>query len=619
MKRLFLLLALVGMIATSCEDSGIEEPSNPIEQPDDNTDEEQSGDDENKDEEQPGGDENEDDDESPVFEIDGPGKYTIGAEGGSIEVVVTTNLEYRLEVSEDAQSWLTIADTRAVRTERLTISVSPNNTDSERTATISVFDGADNKVFSFTLTQEYANDDNTGEEQPGDDENEDDGELPVFEIDGPGEYTIGAEGGSIDVVVTTNLEYRLEVSEDAQSWLTIADTRAVRTERLTISVSPNNTDSERTATISVFDGADNKVFSFTLTQEYANPDEIIKFVDNTTKTICIVNWDTNGDAELSIGEAVAVTDIGTIFQSKDIMSFDEFKYFTSVTTIGPWAFMDCANLVKISIPDSVTMIGDWAFNGCNSLTEFNGKFASEDGRCLIVDGVLTFFAPYGLTEYTIPDSVTAIGYGAFYGCDSLTSVTIPDGVTTISSSAFYGCDSLTSVTIGDGVTEIGGSAFSGCTSLTSVTIGDGVTEIGDYAFSGCSSLTSVTIGDGVTEIGNSAFYGCSSLISVTIPDSVTTIGWNAFYQCSSLTSVTIPDSVTTIGGGAFQNCSSLTSVYCKATTPPSLDSGVFGNNGSGRKIYVPAESVQAYKSADGWRDYADAIVGYDFNNGVVVE
>ena len=82
----------------------------------------------------------------------------------------------------------------------------------------------------------------------------------------------------------------------------------------------------------------------------------------------------------------------------------------------------------------------------------------------------------------------------------------------------------------------------------------------------------------------------------------------------------IPDSVTKIGGWAFSHCTSLTSVYCKATTPPALDyTDVFDYNGSDRKIYVPVGSVEAYKSATYWSEYASAIVGYDFENGVVVE
>ena len=191
-------------------------------------------------------------------------------------------------------------------------------------------------------------------------------------------------------------------------------------------------------------------------------------------------------------------------------------------------------------------------------------------------------------------------------------------VTTIGEDAFYWCDSLTSVTIPDSVTTIGDRAFSECYSLTSVTISDRVTTIGGYAFYNCSSLTSVTIPDSVTSIGDYAFGSCRSLTSVTIPDSVTTIGTRAFAYCSSLTNITIPDSVTTIGDWAFLNCRSLTSVYCKAITPPTAilddfgDWDAFNDNASGRKIYVPTESIEAYKSAEGWSDYVDAIVGYNF-------
>lgn len=163
------------------------------------------------------------------------------------------------------------------------------------------------------------------------------------------------------------------------------------------------------------------------------------------------------------------------------------------------------------------------------------------------------------------------------------------------------------------ITKIGSSAFYTCRSLTSITIPDSVTVIGRYAFGNCVSLTSVIIPNSVTTIGEWAFNSCSSLASVTIGDSVTTIGERAFAWCSCLTSVNIPDSVTKIGDSAFYGCPSLTSVYCKATTPPALvETSVFDNNGSGRKIYVPTESVEAYKSATIWSEYADAIVGYNF-------
>ena len=292
----------------------------------------------------------------------------------------------------------------------------------------------------------------------------------------------------------------------------------------------------------------------------------------------------------------------------------------SVTEIGDYAFCYCTSLTSITIPDSVTSIGNEVFFGCTSLKAFYGKFASSDNRCLIVDGVLNSFAiGCGATEYTIPDSVTSIGNDAFCGCTSLTSVTIPDSVTSIGECAFGGCTSLTSVTIPNSVTSIGELAFCECTSLKAFygkfassdnrcLIVDGV--LNSFAI-GCGA-TEYTIPDSVISIGYCAFCGCTSLTSVTIPNSVTSIGELAFCECTSLKSVTIGNGVTSIGMYAFESCISLKEVYCKPITPPAGGYSLFDSNASGRKIYVPRNSVEAYKSAEYWSDYASDIVGYDF-------
>jgi hypothetical protein len=128
-----------------------------------------------------------------------------------------------------------------------------------------------------------------------------------------------------------------------------------------------------------------------------------------------------------------------------------------------------------------------------------------------------------------------------------------NSVTSIGYEAFYSCIYLKSVTMGNSVTSIGDFAFRNCSSLTSVTIPNSVTYIGYSAFAFCSSLTSVTIPNSVTFIGTHAFYRCISLTSITIPDSVTSIGDYEFAYCNSLTSITIPDSVTSIGDRAFYN------------------------------------------------------------------
>ena len=142
-----------------------------------------------------------------------------------------------------------------------------------------------------------------------------------------------------------------------------------------------------------------------------------------------------------------------------------------------------------------------------------------------------------------------------------------------------------------------------------------VTSIGFEAFIDCNSLTSVTIPEGVTEIGYSAFYGCLDLTSVTLPSSLTSIRDNAF-SLTSLTSITLPSSLTYIGYSAFGGCDDLISITCKNTTPPILPilseyeyyetyNYTFHHVDRSIPIYVPAESVEAYKNAEYWKEFTN--------------
>ena len=210
---------------------------------------------------------------------------------------------------------------------------------------------------------------------------------------------------------------------------------------------------------------------------------------------------------------------------------------------------------------------------------------------------------------TIPDGVTSIGTYAFQNCYALTSITIPDGVTSIGGNAFFSCYALTSITIPDGVTSIGAQTFNYCCALTSITIPDSVTSIGGNAFQHCHALTSITIPDNVTSIGTYAFSSCYALTSITIPDSVTSITNYAFYNCHALASITIPDSVTNIGNNAFQHCYSILKYHFTSITPTTLGTNVFSGITSDTVIYVPQESVEAYKTATNWSTYASYIQG----------
>ena len=225
------------------------------------------------------------------------------------------------------------------------------------------------------------------------------------------------------------------------------------------------------------------------------------------------------------------------------------------------------------------------------------EYQTTDGNTITPNNTNAFGTE--ILSNTYEQGVGKIGFG--------------EPVVSIGYAAFYDCSTLVSISIPDSVTSFGEGAFCGCSSLTNIDIPNEATEIANHTFDRCSSLTRVFIPDGVTAIGDGSFNNCEKLESISIPNSVISIGAYAFHYCQRLTSLTIPESVTSIGIGAFQDCFSLASVYCTPSTPPSAGELMFsGRPVSGRKIYVPTKSVNAYKSAKGWSDYAEDIVGYDF-------
>ncbi|MDP3445854.1 MAG: leucine-rich repeat domain-containing protein, partial [Ignavibacteria bacterium] len=266
----------------------------------------------------------------------------------------------------------------------------------------------------------------------------------------------------------------------------------------------------------------------------------------------------------------------------------------SITTIEDFAFLDCSELISVTIPDKVITIGTGVFAKCTNLQEIvansqNDFYLSIEGVLYNKDTTSIVCYPGGKQgEFTIPNSVTTIGKGAFAGCTNLTSVIIPNTVTSIDQNAFA-YSGLTSITIPDLVTTIGSSTFAGCSYLLSVAIPESVTVINVETFKDCNNLSSVFIPHSVTQIHEWAFDGCNTLSSITLPSSIKYIGeYNVFPE----------------------NLKTLTVEW---SYPPNIHLGMLGSTKSACVLRVPTGSKQAYQESSFWKDFKN-IEEYDFSS-----
>ena len=335
----------------------------------------------------------------------------------------------------------------------------------------------------------------------------------------------------------------------------------------------------------------------------------------------------------------------------------------TITQIGSYAFSNCLLLTSITIPKNVTKIGSFAFNYCYPTTivveNGNTHYDSRDNCNAIIEtannklikGCCNTTIPNTVTqieEYafvyhacpssiTIPKSAVNIGLFSFHGCYNLSSIvvengnpiydsrdncnaiietasnnlfkgcvntTIPNTITSIGDHAFYYVFSLgdnpASIVIPNSVKSIGDYAFYYCATLASVVLSEGLTSIGQFAFYDCFDLANINFPNSMTDIGQYAFYFCRSLKSVVIPDNVTSVGSCAFYNCFSLESLTIGSGVQTFGWNAFENTYDLKTVICKIVEVPSVQFYFSGTTFADATLYVPAESIEAYKADYTW-------------------
>ena len=201
---------------------------------------------------------------------------------------------------------------------------------------------------------------------------------------------------------------------------------------------------------------------------------------------------------------------------------------SSVTSIGSVAFKQCSSLTNIEIPYSVTSIGLGMLAGCNSLTSLTIPSAGY-----ALDLIFGYSIPTSLKTVVITGGNNIVN-NSFFNCSGLTNITIPSSVTSIGSNAFYGCSSLASISIPSGVTSIGDSAFRECRGLTSITIPSSVTSIGLATFANCNGLTSVTVlAQTPPDIGGQCFNSTNSSLQIRVPAASVAaykaaVGWSEY-------------------------------------------------------------------------------------------
>ena len=266
-------------------------------------------------------------------------------------------------------------------------------------------------------------------------------------------------------------------------------------------------------------------------------------------------------------------------------NLSSISFNDGLQSIGSYAFDCCKSLESVFIPSSVTTLGSGAFMECTGLSTFEGPYATDDGRFLIIGDTAYGFAPKGLVDVTIPDKVRVIAPGLFQWCYDIKRVKLPNQLVEIGSHAFYWTFIEEFSTLPETLETIGDGAFV-CFRTTSFQgkyaseDGHFLVQNGELKGVACFGMEELVIPEGITSIGKQVITGFG-INKLTLPASLRTIKTYAINECSELTELTV------LAQAVPNGCPDLTD--------------------NTQIIYVPASSVDAYKSAQYWSRYADRI------------
>ncbi len=270
----------------------------------------------------------------------------------------------------------------------------------------------------------------------------------------------------------------------------------------------------------------------------------------------------------------------------------------TIKTIEDHAFGDCEALERVFIPASVTSIGNEVFSNCPSLRDLEVDEANKvyDSRdyCNAIIKTKTNELIYGCSSTLIPENVTTIASGAFFGSKYLTAVYIPASVTNIVGNPFRDCSAVTEIRVASGNTTY--DSRGDCNAI--------IKRATNELVIGCENTV---FPKDVTTVGAEAFNGIGAPANLILPEGLTTIGENAFRK-AEVTAIYLPASVNTIGVSAFAYNSNVKELVVAATTPPTAGRTAFwGFPTRTIKVYVPQGTAEIYKAKKEWMDFKNYI------------
>ena len=292
--------------------------------------------------------------EEPCFNVKNGSTVEVESKGGTIDLNFETNIEYSVSIPEEEKNWISMVESRTIRQETVTLSISENSGD-DRSAFIYLIDKNGEQLAKIQISQK--------------------GEEPCFNVKNGSIVEVESNGGTVDLNFETNIEYSVSIPEEAKNWISVVESRAIRQETVTLSIS-ENVGEARTATIRFVDNNKNNLASIEVNQEKGKidavdptdpstiPSDMTKaFPDEIFRSYIILKFDSDNNGIISEEEALNVKEIDVEY--KQISSLEGIQYFPNLECLICWG----NELTSLDVSKNTALTELWC--PTNKLTSLN--------------------------------------------------------------------------------------------------------------------------------------------------------------------------------------------------------------------------------------------------------